>query len=170
MPTAHIREFLSNEWQTYREIRLRALADSPDAFGSTLAGEQAHPEAWWVERLASGVTSATDLPLFAEILGQPCGLAWGRIEPDSPGVACLYQVWVAPETRGMGAGRRLLDAVISWAEGLSVGAVELSVTCGDTSARRLYDRAGFVRFGVPEPVRPGVELLEQPMRLELNKL
>jgi len=32
-----VREFLPDEWQTYRALRLRSLAESPDAFGSTLA-------------------------------------------------------------------------------------------------------------------------------------
>ena len=168
MSTATTREFLTNEWQTYRELRLRALADSPEAFGSTLAGEQVYPESWWVDRLSAGVASVTDLPLVAEVDGEPAGLSWGRIEPEQPDTAHVYQVWVAPEARGRGAGRMLLESVLAWARGQRVGAVELSVTCGDTPARRLYERAGFVPFGEPEPVRPGAELLQQWMRLELG--
>ncbi|TWU09355.1 Mycothiol acetyltransferase [Symmachiella macrocystis] len=168
MPTPHTREFQANEWPLYREIRLRALADSPEAFGSTLAGEQAHPESWWVDRLLAGVASVTDLPLVAEVDGEPAGLSWGRIEPDQPDTAYVYQVWVAPDRRGRGVGRLLLESVLVWAKGQRVGAVELSVTCGDTPARQLYDRSGFVPFGAPELIRPGAELLEQPMRLELD--
>lgn len=168
MPTPHIREFLTNEWPLYRALRLRALADSPEAFGSTLAGEQVCSESWWVDRLSAGVASVTDLPLLAEVDGEPAGLSWGRIEPEQPETAHVYQVWVAPEARGRGAGRLLLESVLVWAKGQGVGAVELNVTCGDRPARRLYDRAGFVPFGAPEPIRPGSELLEQPMRLELD--
>ena len=169
MTTPHIREFQANEWPTYRELRLRALADSPEAFGSTLAGEQAHRESWWVDRLSAGVASATDLPLVTDVDGELAGLTWGRIEPEQPDTAHVYQVWVAPEARGRGAGQMLLDTVIAWAKGQSVGSVELSVTCGDTPARRLYERAGFVPFGAAEPIRPGSALLEQPLRLELGK-
>jgi hypothetical protein len=34
-----IRTIHPTEWQAYKAIRLRALADAPDAFGSTLSLE-----------------------------------------------------------------------------------------------------------------------------------
>ena len=36
-----IRTFSPGEWRAYRDLRLRALTDSPDAFGRTLAEESA---------------------------------------------------------------------------------------------------------------------------------
>jgi hypothetical protein len=61
-------------------LRLRALADSPDAFGSTLAQEQDRDDAHWAARLAAGV-EALSLPLVAELGAEPVGLAWARIDP-----------------------------------------------------------------------------------------
>ena len=166
--TPVIRSFAADEWKTYKDLRLGALADSPDAFGSTLAREKDRQDADWCARLASGIASLGDLPLVAEILGEPIGLAWGRIESSNPDVANLYQMWVAPNSRGVGAGRMLLDAVIAWARAANVSHLALAVTCGDSAARRLYERAGFKPVGAPKPLRPGSEVLAQPMRLELR--
>ena len=43
-----------DDWQDWRSIRLRALAESPAAFGSDLAREEAHTEDVWRERAGSG--------------------------------------------------------------------------------------------------------------------
>ena len=166
--TPLIRTFAVHEWRTYRDLRLRALADSPDAFGRTLAQEEGRPDAEWSSRLASGVESRWDLPLLAEISGEPIGLAWGRIESSNLDAANLYQMWVAPNCRGIGAGQMLLEVVIAWATAAKVCYLALGVTCGDSPAMRLYVRAGFKPVGEPEPLRPGSELLAQPMRLALR--
>jgi GNAT superfamily N-acetyltransferase len=157
------------EWSTYRDLRLRALADSPDAFGRTLAEEKDRPDTEWLNRLASGADTRWNLPLLAEVGTEPIGLAWGRIEKSSPEVANLYQMWVAPAYRGLGVGQMMLEAVIAWAREASVHQLALGVTCGDTPAMRLYTRAGFKAAGQPQPLRPGSDLLGQPMRLVLRE-
>ena len=75
-----VRRFAAGEWADYRDLRLRSLADSPDAFGSTLALETGRADAEWEGRIAEGVASKQDCPLVA-LLGEAfVGLAWGRIE------------------------------------------------------------------------------------------
>jgi len=167
--TPKIRLFASNEWRTYKDLRLRALADSPDAFSSTLAAEQNRPEVDWSNRLASGAGSGKDLPLVVEADGEPVGLAWGRIDRDDPDLAYLYQMWVAPDYRGLGAGQILLEAVIAWAKTKDVRYLDLGVTFRDSPAMRLYQRFSFVPVGQPEPLRPGSDLLGQSMRLQLKE-
>ena len=49
--TPTVRRFAANEWRVYRALRLHALRDAPDAFGSTLAREEAFPDDEWVQRL-----------------------------------------------------------------------------------------------------------------------
>lgn len=163
----HIRAFDPHEWRTYKDLRLRALADSPDAFGSTLVREQDRSDAEWSSRLSPHAGSSWDLPLIAEEDGVPAGLAWCRIESADPSVANLYQMWVAPDYRGLGAGRLLLEAAIAWARSKGAACLELGVTCRDSPAMRLYQTAGFEPLGQPEPLRPGSELLCQSMRLDL---
>jgi ribosomal protein S18 acetylase RimI-like enzyme len=166
LSAASIRRLEPTEWRTYRGLRLQSVEDSPDAFGRTVDEERQRPDADWSARLASDPRH--DLPLVAEINGQAVGLAWGKIDPSAPDTAHLYQMWVAPHHRGLGAGRLLLEAVIGWAATAGARYVALGVACGDTPAMRLYSRAGFEPVGEPAALRSGSLLLAQPMRLELE--
>jgi ribosomal protein S18 acetylase RimI-like enzyme len=163
--TFQIRRLRRDEWRAYRDLRLRALADSPDAFGSTHAVEAAKPDEFWQNRVPIEQLY-TQQPLVAEGPAGLLGLVWGWIDPDSS-EAQVYQMWVAPEGRNQGIGAALIDGVIAWAKANNVRVVTLRVTCGDTPARRLYVRAGFEPFGEIEPLRPGSSVLTQPMRLRL---
>jgi len=163
-----VRIFRTEEWRCYRELRLRALLDSPDAFGSTWAAESERPDAAWLQRLESGVASRGDQPLVAELDGARVGLAWGRVDESDPAVAHLYQMWVAPEARGCGAGKLLVERVIEWARAAGFARLVLAVSIGNGPAERLYERAGFRFFGEPLAGRPGSDLLEREMQLELR--
>jgi ribosomal protein S18 acetylase RimI-like enzyme len=158
-----------HEWPTYREVRLRSLADSPDAFGSTLAEEQARPADAWAARLSAAAVSGRDYPLIAELAGAVVGLVWARVDGTSAAVVKIFQVWVAPECRGRGIAATLMRKAIKWAQCRNAQVVQLGVTRGDTSAVRLYLREGFREVGSPEPLRPGSPLLSQPMQLTIDE-
>jgi GNAT superfamily N-acetyltransferase len=163
-----IRRFEPNEWRTYMDLRLRSLAESPDAFGSTLELEQQRILEEWRSRLSAGAMSSTDLPLLAQCDLSPAGLAWARISPTESSVASLFQMWVAPEFRGRGLGTQLLQAAISWARTQKVAALHLGVTVGDTPSMRLYSAAGFQLNGAMQPLREGSHVLAQPMCLRFE--
>ena len=160
-----VRRFQSHEWQLYRDLRLAALRDAPDAFGSTLAREGAFPEQEWIARLAAGTTSTLNHPIVAEDdAGRAVGLAWGRIDPTDPSTATLYQVWIHPAARRRHIGAALLASAIQWARDAGARAMELDVAIGPDSAIGFYRRAGFVESGACSPLRPGSENVQQPMR------
>lgn len=166
-PIIHV--ITADEWRAYRDLRLRALTESPDAFGSMLVWERDRADADWRRRLEGATDRRFQLPVLARLRDQPIGLAWGCIRETRPESANVYQMWVAPEARGHGVGRLLLDGVVDWARRAGAQLVELNVTCGDTPARRMYERAGFEAVGDPEPLRSGSQLMKQPMRLLLNQ-
>lgn len=74
-----------------------------------------------------------------------------------PDVVHLYQMWVAPSFRNLGAGQMLLDTIIATAANARY--LDLGLLCGDSAARRLCSRAGFKPIGEPELLRPGSDLL-----------
>ena len=160
-----IRHCSPNEWPAYRALRLRALEDAPDAFGSTLADESPRPPEEWAARLTRAATSGIDHPLVAHVAGQPAGLAWAKVDADDPALVNLFQMWVAPEARGQGVAAGLLAEAVRWARARGATAMQLGVNCANDGAVRLYARAGFVATGWQEPMRPGSDQIEQRMRL-----
>ncbi|SFV12903.1 GNAT family N-acetyltransferase [Pseudoduganella namucuonensis] len=163
-----IRQLAAHEWPAYRDIRLRSLAESPEAFGSTLAAEEVRAPEAWAARLAAAVVSGQDCPLIAESGGAPVGLLWAKVDAGDPAIVNLFQMWVAPECRGHGVAAALLRESVAWARSRRALVVQLDVTCGDTSAARLYVREGFQPHGAPQP-RPGTALFEQTMRLATGR-
>ena len=128
------------EWEALRDTRLRALADAPDAFGTTHAEAVARPELWWrdwAERSASGADQAMFLAWDGD---RAVGIA-GAFRDESH-----YQVismWTDPQQRGRGIGRALLEAAVAYGGDEEI---RLSVTDGNDSARQLYERCGIRRY------------------------
>ena len=164
-----VRPLRPDEWQAYRAIRLRALLEAPDAFGSTLAREEALALDTWAARVAKAAVSGIDCPLVADAGGEFVALAWAKVDADDAAIVNLFQMWVAPEWRAQGVAGALLRHAIGWAEARGARAVQLGVNCANGAAVSLYARAGFVAVGPPFPMREGTELLEQTMRLELGR-
>lgn len=162
-----IRPFQANEWRAYRDLRLRALQEAPDAFCSTFAGARQIPDADWQARLAN-IQSDRDYPIAALLADQPIAMAWATIDSSYPTHANLFQMWVAPECRGQGVGKQVVQAAIAWAIDRQLQSLHLSVTDGDTPARHLYESLGFVAVGELEPMRSGSGLMLQNMTLALN--
>ena len=167
-PDTSIRRLAGHEWRAYRRLRLRALRDAPDAFATTLADALAREDAAWARQVSSAAEAPFETALVAESGSRLIGLLWSRIDPSDPDRAQLYQMWVEPEFRRMGTGSKLLDAAIGWAASVKARVVELSVTCGDSAARHLYESAGFEPVGPREPLRPGSDLTVQSMELDLR--
>jgi ribosomal protein S18 acetylase RimI-like enzyme len=154
-----VRRVRADEWRALRDTRLRALADAPNAFGTTHAEARAHPEQWWRDR-AERASAGREQAMFLAWDGdRAVGIA-GAFREDSH-----YQVismWTAPERRGRGIGRDLLAAAVAYA-----GAAEsrLSVSDGNDAARRLYEGSGFVVTGFTEPLRSDSSLVIHELRL-----
>ncbi|KFI07388.1 GNAT family N-acetyltransferase [Massilia sp. BSC265] len=163
-----VRRLQPQEWQSYRAIRLRALADAPDAFGSTLAREEALPEDTWAARVAKSAVSGIDCALVAEQGGLLAGLLWAKVDAQDAARVNLFQMWVAPESRGCGVAAALLDEALGWARARGTRVVHLGVNNANAGALRLYERAGFRPIGVPYLMREGAPHMEQEMRLDLS--
>jgi dihydropteroate synthase len=161
-----IRLATPHDWPQWRELRLRMLADAPDAFGTTLAEAQVQPDAAWQAMLAPEPSRAM---WFAEQGGVAVGTARGEIAPDRLR-SHLYSMWVAPEVRRSGAGRALVEAARRWALEHGACEVALEVTDGNLAASELYRAAGFVDTGIRDELRPGSALTTRTLVARLRTL
>ena len=144
-----VRGIGADEAGLLRDVRLRALRDAPMSFGSTLAREEGYePETW--ERWAADSAGGERQAVF--VVEPAAGMASGVIDAEEPARAHLYAMWVAPEARGSGAGRALLEAVIAWATERDAKRLTTSVTEGNAAGAALYAAAGFADTGRREPL------------------
>ncbi len=76
----------------------------------------------------------------------------------------LGAMWVEPAYRRAGVGRRLLDAILAWAdEAHPTSAVRLGVFPTQEAAMRLYRERGFVATGKVFPLEHAPSVLWQEM-------
>jgi predicted GNAT family acetyltransferase len=139
---AAVRRLGPDDWAVFREIRLAALADAPDAFGSSLAREQAFSEDVWRQRLSTPVYVVED----------PGPVSVGGIF-DNAGTPHVWGMWTHPDHRRRGHARAILDALIP--PGTSA---QLDVNTTNGGARTVYEHYGFVGTGDVEPLRPGSQM------------
>jgi GNAT superfamily N-acetyltransferase len=149
----------SDDWERLRDIRLRALLDAPEAFGSTLERESAQAEEHW-RAFADGWEGTAHQAAFvaADDDGRWVGLAVGVVRHVDTSLANLYAMWVDPAARGLGAGRRLVESVVTWATAIGAERLELCVTEANEPAVSLYRSAGFEPTGGRSELRPGSDV------------
>jgi len=138
-----------DDWVAWRQVRLQALAEAPDAFSSSLSEWEQADEARWRARL-------TEVPY--NVLARRQLLVVGMVSalPPTDGEASLVSMWVAPQARGQGVGDGLVARILEWAAGLGALRVGLDVRVANDHAQQLYGRHGFSVVGSARPARDGV--------------
>lgn len=156
-----------DEWKILRGLRLAALKDSPDEFLARYDVEKTYEETrwrdeligdeWFVCRMADG----TDVAIL-RIDEVP------DVEVPDIGRRHLGYMWVSPDYRGCGLGRKLVIAALHHLADDPVRKYAyLYVLTGNVRARRLYEDLGFRRIGPPALLPDGSGRYEQLMRVRL---
>ena len=100
-----VRALGEEDWSEFRDIRLTALLDSPEAFVATAVQEAALDEQAWRERMRRACR------LVAERDGAPVGVvSLGQGDPEHACTGELFGLWVAPVGRGTGVAWKLVEA------------------------------------------------------------
>jgi len=136
---------LADEWSALRDVRLRALAEAPYAFGTRYDEARERPERWWIEWAARSCEGDGQAFFVAWDDEDPVGIAGTYLEDD--GQRWLISMWTEPAFRARGVGRALVGAVVAFARSAGSSELFLEVAQGNEAARALYERCGFVATG-----------------------
>jgi GNAT superfamily N-acetyltransferase len=162
-----LRRVVADDGERIKSVRLRALESDPTSFASTFAREAAYPDADWVDWAtedAEGDEMATVLALEADTA---IGIVGAYRDENETSLYHVFAMWVAPDHRGRGVGRRLLAAIEDWIADSGGTTVQLDVASTATEARSLYESSGYVPDGhhSPSPHTPGITHLSLRKRL-----
>jgi len=108
-----------------------------------------------VDRFESGFDAAQSCAPTLDEFAPPAGIflvirlgadpvGCGGFKPMPPDAAYLKRMWVAPEARGHGLGKRLLAALEERARALGYRKIRLETEQSLTEAQQLYRRNGYL--------------------------
>jgi len=168
-PEIVVRPVREDEWQSYRDLRLKALESDPLAFGSTWKREKAFTPETWKERITRGLSTSTSATWVAE--GSTGRFVGMLAVADLKGDVHLFAMWVEPEVRGIGIGGHLLDSALTWIRhSYPDRAVVLEVNPRQLAAVHLYESRGFRRTGGSSPLEhtPGERVVEMTLKPKIG--
>jgi GNAT superfamily N-acetyltransferase len=171
MSDVTVRALGEDDWATYRQMRLAALQESPDAFVSTYEEESAYEEDFWRLRMRRSIrllAERDDRPVGVASLGDAISVDDDVVQKALSSVAELFAMWVEPESRGTGVAWRLVDAAAAQARQDNRSHLMLWVVVDNGRAVAFYSSAGFRPSDSRRPVRTDESLTEMAMVLPVR--
>ena len=138
-----IRRLTQDDVDAYRAIRLEALTDYPESYGTS-------PDSFAARPLDAVQAMLDRMAVFGVVTaeGALAGIvAYARDDGErETHRGWLLQVYVRPEMRGSGAALAMLEAAVAHARS-EVIQLHLMVGAHNAPAIRLYEKAGFDTYG-----------------------
>ncbi|MFL5589901.1 MAG: GNAT family N-acetyltransferase [Ktedonobacteraceae bacterium] len=146
-----VRILTEADGEAFWNIRLRALRDDPESFGSSYEEILERGIAGATQSLRKRDTSPDDVTFGAFEGGTLVGIAGFRREEEvkkrHKGV--IWGMYVPREMRGKGTGKALLQAAIAYAKTLpKLEQINLAVVLTSREARQLFISLGFETYGL----------------------
>jgi ribosomal protein S18 acetylase RimI-like enzyme len=142
-----IRSLGTADAKAFQALRLQALRECPTAFASSYEEESVND----VERIAQRLTVNPNREILGAFGGSTLVGIVGMQRERATKLAHKAAIWgmyVSPESRRQGIGRRLVSEALKRAFAMDgVLQVNLSVNAANAAAIALYQTAGFESFG-----------------------
>ncbi|WP_285429652.1 GNAT family N-acetyltransferase [Pseudomonas sp. fls2-241-R2A-110] len=145
----------------YRALMLEAYDLHPQAFTSSVRERATMPLSWWESRL----TGKLEVVFGAFEEGKLVGIVGLAFEPRQKAwhKATLFGMYVSGKVRQRGLGYRLVQTALAEAQNHErLKLIQLTVTAGNEAAFNLYQRCGFIQYGLePMAVRVGEDYFDK---------
>jgi RimJ/RimL family protein N-acetyltransferase len=158
-----IRAATKEDAEAFKALRLRALKNNPEAFGSSYEERSKQDIDFFRRRIPE--ENSDNLLLFVEKDSNLVGMM-GFVRVDSlksNHKAFIWGVYIDSEARGNGLGRKMMTQIMNHArhiEGLRQ--VQLGVATNNTAALKLYQSFAFTIWGTePEALKVGDEFYDE---------
>ncbi|WP_162920191.1 GNAT family N-acetyltransferase [Paenisporosarcina cavernae] len=145
------RILTAEDASAYWKLRLEALQESPESFATSY--EEAVMRENPVQRVADILSSNSAKTFGAFQDGELIGniIVSFQTMPKLQHKASIFGVYVTPSARGKGIAEAIMQTLISYIEQNSeVEVLDLTVVSTNVPAIRLYEKIGFVKWGLEE--------------------
>ncbi|WP_449620329.1 N-acetyltransferase family protein [Robertmurraya sp. Marseille-Q9965] len=133
--------------EQYREIRLTALQTNPESFSASYEEESLYPLERFITRLEN--SHAFTFGAFKEerLVGVVTLVLEQSVKLNHR--ANIYAMYVLPDYRSNGIGKRLMEQAIEKAKEIDyIEQIYLTVVASNVPAKKLYQSLGFEVFGL----------------------
>lgn len=163
---ADIRILSPADAEEFRQLRLRALTEEVESFGAAAEEEFAGMSLSDIENKIKSTPDSFILGIFEpNLIGMLGFYRQTGLKARHKGI--LWGMYIAPESRGKGLGRKLVQEAILRASSLNeLKQLILAVVIKNTTARALYLSLGFKSYGMePASLKVGEEYLDDDMMI-----
>jgi RimJ/RimL family protein N-acetyltransferase len=144
-----IRKLNLKDWEIFRAIRLKAVAETPQYFLYNFEDESARPDTYWQGMLSDKRHAIFILQDKEDVIGLTAIFTWH--EDPSEKTAVLAMSYIDPAYRGKGYADLLYTARIEWAKAQPhLERIVVSHREGNEASRRSNQRFGFIFTNVNE--------------------
>src|SRR5579871_4804684 len=133
-------------WKDYKELRLQALFEEPQAFGSSYADESIKSDEEWKKRLENYKKGEHNWMFFAQVDKKLVGMlgAFQDATDIEKREATIIAMFVIEEYRGKGIAKMLMQRILQELAIKKMAKVKINLNVDQTIALKMYEKFGFV--------------------------
>jgi ribosomal protein S18 acetylase RimI-like enzyme len=140
-----IKKLNQDDATLYQKIRLQALIENPEYYGSSYEEESRRPIEFFRDRLNQENVFTFGAFIDQDLIGVITLSLETRIKTNH--IADIFGMYVDKNHRKMGIGKVLMNVAINKAKSDKIERIRLSVTESNDPAYNMYKKLGFIEYG-----------------------